>query len=516
MLSEIPETHQLEAEKALLWLAFAERPLKLAEVAEAVIIDNENKSFNIEDRLFEIHDILSICSSFVSLVASEEGYNEGGKNLDNEWRRTLQLSHYSVKEYIVSQHDGQRNYPIVGLSDSGAHRYMAEICLIYVLAFFDAESHGKTIGNTGGRLMNLNEESTDRYRLYKKWPFVSYAADEWYCHYQKIAPAEDEDVTELMMSLFDTNGGNAEYIIWYKVWECTHYPAYHELGCEPLVFASREGVSKAVHALLDRGKEPRESLNRALIMACTKGRSDIVEALLVAGDEISYRLDHGMHCTRTKENGLMLNICLIKNHTAIEAAATFNHPDVVCLLLIAGADANTRSSGLLRFEGTLLHETCLHGHTEMVRVLIEGGAEVCARGVFAGHEKIYTPLDIVVHHGYKSIVTLLLSQVVSYGPGITSSSLHKARLDCLHGTMSTWNKMSMMHALGSCMDFEMTTTRYSIRSSVGLDGESYQDYFVFEEAAELRLLKEMRTLEEELVANEAEELLERLKRLWSS
>ena len=68
ILSNIDETHAEDAFKVLQWLAFSARPLELQEVAEATAITLDDlPRFDPEDRLRHPTDILAICSSLISV-----------------------------------------------------------------------------------------------------------------------------------------------------------------------------------------------------------------------------------------------------------------------------------------------------------------------------------------------------------------------------------------------------------------------------------------------------------------
>ena len=70
ILCAIDEAHATDAFKILQWLAFSTRPLELQELAEATAITLDDlPKFDPEDRLRHPTDILAICSSLVSISA---------------------------------------------------------------------------------------------------------------------------------------------------------------------------------------------------------------------------------------------------------------------------------------------------------------------------------------------------------------------------------------------------------------------------------------------------------------
>lgn len=61
ILQAVPRLHRQYVQSALHWLAFATRPLLLAELAEAVVIEPENTFDPDASRLVEDKKILELC-----------------------------------------------------------------------------------------------------------------------------------------------------------------------------------------------------------------------------------------------------------------------------------------------------------------------------------------------------------------------------------------------------------------------------------------------------------------------
>ncbi|GBM44967.1 Ankyrin repeat domain-containing protein 17 [Araneus ventricosus] len=92
--------------------------------------------------------------------------------------------------------------------------------------------------------------------------------------------------------------------------------------------------------------------NTPLMFACAAGHVDIVRILLDAGARVE---DHN-------ENG----------HTPLMEAASAGHVEVAKLLVERGASINTHSN---EFKESALTLACYKGHLEMVRFLLEAGAD---------------------------------------------------------------------------------------------------------------------------------------------
>src|SRR5579862_7847890 len=119
ILCSIDEEHSKNALKILQWLVYSARPLQLEEVAEVIAVDIEdNPRFDTKRRLPEPRDILTICSSLITIVTG----------VANE---QVRLAHFSVREYLVSERI-QTGYSI---REMPANISIAETCLAYLLQF---------------------------------------------------------------------------------------------------------------------------------------------------------------------------------------------------------------------------------------------------------------------------------------------------------------------------------------------------------------------------------------------
>jgi hypothetical protein len=129
-----------KAYAALQWLIFSARPLRLEELAEAVVIEPGASSFSTEDRMFDPHDIATICRSLVSL---------------SDDTSEIRLAHYSVQEYLLSDRIGHGPSAFFSILRPSAAVLIAEVCLTYLLQFDKPHS--------------LSDHALS------EWPFLDYA-----------------------------------------------------------------------------------------------------------------------------------------------------------------------------------------------------------------------------------------------------------------------------------------------------------------------------------------------------
>ncbi|XP_072480455.1 ankyrin repeat domain-containing protein 17 isoform X5 [Notamacropus eugenii] len=151
----------------------------------------------------------------------------------------------------------------------------------------------------------------------------------------------------------------------------------------PLMAAANGGHVKIVKLLLAHGADVNAQSstgNTALTYACAGGYVDVVKVLLESGASIE---DHN-------ENG----------HTPLMEAGSAGHVQVARLLLENGAGINTHSN---EFKESALTLACYKGHLEMVRFLLEAGADQEHKT-----DEMHTALMEACMDGHVEVARLLL------------------------------------------------------------------------------------------------------------
>jgi len=420
ILQAIPRLHQQYVQSAMHWLAFSARPLLLSELAEAVTIDPKLGGFDPNDmRLMDESLVLDLCGTLTTVSKIE--YTSVSTNWFSEKIKlehghaprcdlaeayTVSLSHYSVKEYIISNRLRESSLALYSTSEKIANQFLAECCLIYILDF------------NGGEICVPPS--------FSKYPLLQYSSRFWMEHWKAVErSAESPALENLLRRLF--NPSNLDpYVNWLNIWNpdsvapgtrlfwwrrtrsaCLHpKPLYyasilghcaiarwlHEEGCDiharegyfgsAFAVAAFEGHTDLVGYFLEAGADPNLQglrFGSVLQTAAAGGSLPVVQMLLEAGADVN------------SEGG--------EYNTALVAAASHEHDTVVAILLEHGADLNIGS----RYHGSALYQAASTGDEKMVVTLLAAGADINHIGDSDG-----TPLYAAAISGSTSLVQNLL------------------------------------------------------------------------------------------------------------
>ena len=363
ILSNIDEEHRGYASKILHWLAYSARPLKLQEVAEVIAIDSqESPRFDPENRLVEPRDILKICSSLVSL---EEPVATDTRSRSNQV--IVQLAHFSVKEFLISDRILQRNFECFSIRELSANVLIYNDCLAYLLEF--------------DRVSSLTMQ------LLIDFPLARYAAENWIHHAYLVEKNGTNDIS-LGMELFLSNGdGLLNWIRLYDpdyLWNKSDLERQSSSVSHPLYYASQSGLNRSVQMLLDKGAEVNAQGGRysnALQAASEGGHKIIVQMLLDKGAEVN------------AQGGTYGN--------ALQVASAGGYKAVVQILLDKGAEVNGQGG----WYGNALQAASAGGHKAVVQILLEKGAEVNVQG-----GRYSNALQAASKEGHKAVVHMLLEK----------------------------------------------------------------------------------------------------------
>jgi len=270
ILHAIPPEHKQYATIILQLITFSERPLRIVEAVDAIAVDtNEDPYFCPKYRMPSPQVISRYCSSLVAVVSIAEHSNgEDGNRVE------LQLAHFSVKEYLMSNRldsDIAQDF-----QESTARAAIARVCLAY--------------------LLHLTQEVPPK-DIMQRFPFAHYSARFWMTN---AAGAKDMDqrVLEFIEQLFCYR--QSSYKVCYSLYQpdkpWLDRPQGH--GAKPalaLYYASLGGLLHTVNCHLNRGADVHAQggeYGNALQAASYKGHEQIVRLLVDKGADVNTQGGH--------------------------------------------------------------------------------------------------------------------------------------------------------------------------------------------------------------------------------
>jgi ankyrin repeat protein len=385
ILLNIDRDEREQVRIALQWLCFSARPLRLQEIAEAVVVDPSEDTFSPEDRLFEPHDIVSICRSLVSL---------------NDDTSELRLAHFSVQEYLVSERIREGPVSYFSVFEESGETLLAEVCLSYIFLFDKPRS--------------LSEESLS------EWPLLDYACRNWPHHIRRVttlAGKSDQHRAIAMAQQLFRPCRIFSFSNWLRVFEPDRSwikfdphkspssfatPLYYASICDLLVVAS---------SLVQNGADVTARGGRFIhpVNAAAACNSYSLNKLLI---------QHGAEVNIADEGGWK----------PIHNASMHDNAELARLLIEAGAELEVRDLP----GGGAMHIAAHDGHISMIRVLVEYDTEIDCRATFTRDDLEpgstlearwnigRTPLMESAWNGQAEVIKLLLD----YGADINAVDDH--------------------------------------------------------------------------------------------
>lgn len=349
-----------DALKILYWLCFAFDSPTIDEIAEVLAVDLETQEYDLLQRMPDPEDLMSICGSLV-IRTGDSG-------------RHLKLSHFSVKEYLISTRIRNGTQSKYHITSQAADISIAKTCLIYLK-----------------ECKYRNQEEANAKRLEN--PLTRYATDFWSSHFNYARQLPE--LSALALELFDQS--EPSFLDWG--WLATVAPTglYVETPRPSsvtkanipnvlLYYTALIGSVELIDAMLQRGANINAEggvSGTALIAAVVKGNISIVQTLL--------------------ERGANVNVQMGYYNTALKAAAVRGDVKIAELLISYGADVNACGGRYY----TALHAAVrsgIHRRTEgMVELLLANGAKPDLADVSHG-----PPVYFAACWGLKDVVRLLI------------------------------------------------------------------------------------------------------------
>ncbi|GAB1316489.1 hypothetical protein MFIFM68171_06699 [Madurella fahalii] len=380
-ISRLPSYEKDQAVMILQWLLFAVRPLKVKELAEALVVsaddledrypeddlpDNWHEGFVDDDYVKEM--ILGRCGSLLQLRSTSSDLPLAD--------HTVHFVHFSVKEYLSNPSGDNRWALELGLADTAAQEIrLSNTCLRYLT-------------------LDTFEEVPPDTTMY---PFLSYASWAWYYHSFHEKPKPPEDIMTRTQKAFDPSV--ASWRVWTPVME------------ERLMDAAVER-----HSSQDDDPDPESNdsgecgTNSATGNAFPKGDTGVSEAA-----------DNGANVAGGPGPGLRLQGWPLRVPSA--AAVAMNRVETVKHLVSLGVDV-LQTGGVY---GAAIVAAAATSGDELVKVLLDAGADVKATD-----ERGWTAL----HHAAKRGSVAIAQQLLERGADVDAASRNSwtaATTACCHG-----------------------------------------------------------------------------------
>ena len=456
LLSSISEENEKEAHRALQWLAFAERPLYLDELAQAAVIDSTADGV-LSTPLPTSYAIDDICLGLTISIPTIE---------DGMYRKKIVFAHHSLRDHLLS---GASEFPraaMFRIKETEAQLMISCTSLnIYLSSTLDDPTSAEELNSP---------------------PLLDYVVKYWYKHLEAVTAYEKmpEDIDNLAAQLLDEaykrkDWNDQRVAFMYGPGETTATDAIFELkgpriatlllgprgqdptpllfGPEgqgkiwmndfwfpsPLYYASCHGWIEMVRILISRGEHDRGTLwfsgffGTALQAASYRGHYDVSEMLIKAGAAVNPApgfYGNPVHAAACNGHAKLIELLIVSGAdfnakggvygNALVAAAKGGHQTAVNRLTESGVELNAEGS---EEYPTALYAASLNGHREVVARLLLWGADPNKVSV---HGK--SALQAAVKGGYEDIVALLmqydasLAQKCQNGLNVGELTLHMA------------------------------------------------------------------------------------------
>lgn len=257
ILVRIPnQDHQIVRE-ALAWLCFSLRPLSLGELAEAIIIEEDDTDIDADCRLTNPSVVPAICQGLIH--ASKD---------------FVTLAHDSIRTFLQSDWIQSSSASYFALDASEVHRSIMRKCLTYLsLAPF-----------ASGPSPHLKQVK----RYFIEYPFLDYASNLWSIHSERFTLHESDE--NFILDFFATKKqpGGGSFAAWVQfIQNSENLEAIR--ASEPLYYAASFNMLSILRLLLkpehnvEIDKKGGRFSSTPLFVALWRNNVDAAKLLVQAG-----------------------------------------------------------------------------------------------------------------------------------------------------------------------------------------------------------------------------------------
>lgn len=367
--SNVPDELQL---LVLQFVTHATRPLRLLEIAEMVKthLPNEDRSLKTTKDL-----VRAACGPLLEILPDE----------------TVSVIHHSFTEFLKgftrSSISDDSAFPVLQVGPT--NQRLAVACLDYL--------RSGSLDNLKVKKRRDEDEfyhpkKAEQSELRLKFPFLEYAAGNWYSHACRAALAGAD--MSLIHNMLDTFFAEKKR---FSAWLDIDWPTVSIQNVTPLHVAAWTGLAQYATLLLQKGEfgtEARDGRqNTPLYWAASSGKADVVQVLLANGAELDAEQNEGLK--------------------ALHVAAKNNRAEVVKILLAAGVDPLTRKTQETPGRRCGNAPTSI-GHTPLMYACHNGHVEAVAEFLpfLKDIETVHRALVWASEKGHAAVVHLVLQHPV--------------------------------------------------------------------------------------------------------
>ena len=484
--------------------------MTLSQVAEAVLVSREQQSMDPGDQFCDVHDLLDLCSSFVSLEETQAPWSPilyfrkqfGREKVASDADWVLRLAHSSVKEYMLSDRTNIAPLSMHRLTSGIAQRFMAEMCLIYLNQFNDESS--------------ISDENLERHH------FLSYVARHWYLHYDDMPAEEENNVVDLLLSFINTHYNGYAYrnwIKWLDRYSSRYWLVENDLRpLRPLAALSFMGSHRAVRAIVENAAEAHvteDAIGESLICASGEGHEAVVRVLLDAGarlnrtgviDASSLRqaLSEVTLAGRTELIELLIHkgaIAKSLNYRSVSEVAASQGKVHMVKLYLDWTTTNVNKTEI--FCGALQAATTAR-QSSVVRYLMERSAEI---DITAGEGLCFPTLQRAYLERDNSTIQFLIRALRP-----EATAIRRTKFKVLDTSLTPRTKLLKLHILSAGNDHPLLERNHE-RDYIPIGDAYWENAVEVEDTIKEILLEERKLLEEEQLIEETTALLQRIRSL---
>ncbi len=387
ILSSIPKDYVEDARRILSCLICAFHPLAIEEIADTVAIVADGETFyDVENRLSQCRDILSICSGLVTTARSTRLTHLGFQHLPIE---ELRLAHFSVKEYLVAERTSLAQASDFVLDERRAHEILANLCLRYL-----AWCHEECLCEDHNFLRQYAILRSE------KVPFAPYAASSWSRHLRAARLDSSSPVIRQGLEALNDPAFLRDVIRLHPPWfrykelnimqQCGYV---NQIGgnnflvptvdpVPPLYYASLLGMDQLVILLLEEGEDVNSCCpyGTCLVAAVCGGYYSTVQLLLERGAKVNARIIY----TSGEDEGTYSRTAIHEAINGLLHEEVYGWNEELARLLLAwGADVNLGRSrqgimGRYPEKDTPLSTAIGLSNKNLIRILVDAGADLDA------------------------------------------------------------------------------------------------------------------------------------------